>query len=152
VIEKGDGMHLEEKDKIIKLGIILNYLETRIPERFSVLTLGQGSEPPDEGYRVDQKKSKIVVTTTKGEFTGNAIVLNGRDIQIVYSITSIPPNMYKERAKAMAMAFNKTRDLKMYIKLYSNFESYKNPFDCKEIDVDKICGVDIQKLKKGWFG
>ena len=59
--------------------------------------------------------------------------------------------MYEERVKAMAMALNKTRDLKMCIKLYSNFESYKNPFDCKEIDVDEICGVDIQKLKKGWL-
>ena len=52
-------MHLEEKDKTIKLGIILNYLETRIPERFSDLTLGQGSEPLDEGYRVDKKNRRL---------------------------------------------------------------------------------------------
>ena len=147
MIEKRDGMHLEENDKIIKLGIILNYLETRIPERFSELTLGQGSEPPDEGYRVDQKKSKIVVTTTKGEFTGNAIVLNGRDIQIVYSITSIPPYMQGERLKAIRMAFDKTRNLKMYIKIGNE----KNPFNYKKIDVDEICEIDMQKLKKGWF-
>ena len=143
-------MRLEEQDnKIVKLGAILNYLERIVPKgKFDEFVLGQGPKIADLGYRVDPEKFKIVVITTKGEsYSGVAIVLDGRDAQIVYSITSIPPYMQGERLKAIIMAFDKTRNLKMYIKIGNE----KNPFNYKKIDVDEICEIDMQKLKKGWF-
>lgn len=137
-------MDLKDDDKIVKIGKILQYFETRFPDgKIAEIRAGQLDEPSDLGYKINPEKLKIVVTTTKGEFTGDAIIFSGRDMNVVNRIISIPPNLVGERMAMIARILNDTKNYKMYIKLSDKDKS-------KKIDISEISNISIEKLKKGW--
>ena len=138
-------MNFKDDDKVVKIGKILHYFETRFPdEKICEIRARQGNAPNDLGYKINPEKLKIIIATTRGEFTGDAIIFNGKDMDIVNHIISIPPNLIGERMNAIARILDDTKNYKMYIKLSDKDRS-------KKIDIDEISSISVEKLKNGWF-